>query len=265
MTGGRAETAPDWLETARGRCDPQALDRLWAAVPEPMRLSRFAESTVPPQYAGAFCHDGTWRGGVDLSHLPDPMRREVAWSVFQIITLGRKIPTPTLSMLVRRLGEAIADRTDQTPVSLLVLSDRDWCQAIGHAVHRRTGRLPAATTMKNIRTLLTGIMRLLVTALDTGPWWHLDQWNPTEDTRIPLRDHEPMGRYSVRFDRIGIPWLRGDPFDSDTAPDQGQRHRPHLRRCLSCRRSSDGPSRTQLSPRPSKADSPLAEIPAHQP
>ena len=24
----------------------------------------------------------------------------------------------------------------------------------------------------------------------------------------PLRDHEPMGRYSVRFDRIGTRWLR---------------------------------------------------------
>ena len=29
-----------------------------------------------------------------------------------------------------------------------------------------------------------------------------------EDNRIPLRDHEPMGRYSVRFDRIGTRWLR---------------------------------------------------------
>jgi hypothetical protein len=62
--------------------------------------------------------------------------------------------------------------------------------------------------MRNIRALLTRMMRLLVTALDTGPWWHLDQGNPAEDTRIALRDHEPMGRYSVRFDRIGTLWLR---------------------------------------------------------
>jgi len=208
VTGGRAEAALDWLEAARGRCDPQALGGLWAAVPETMRLSRFAESTVPPQYAGAFCHDGTWRAGVDLSQLPEPMRREVAWCVFRIIELGGKIPTPSLSMLVRRVGEVIADRAGQAPGSLLELSGRDWCQAIGHAVHRRTGRLPGAATMRNIRALLTRMMRLLVTASDTGPWWQLDQWNPTEDTRIALRDHEPMGRYSVRFDRIGTPWLR---------------------------------------------------------
>ena len=62
--------------------------------------------------------------------------------------------------------------------------------------------------MTTIRRLLTRMMRLLVTASDTGPWWHRDQWNPVEDNRIPLRDHEPMGRYSVRFDRIGTRWLR---------------------------------------------------------
>jgi hypothetical protein len=88
MTGGREQAAVDWLEAARGRCDLQALGGLWAAVPETMRLSRFAESTVPPQYAGAFCHDGTWWAGVDLSGLPELMRQEVTWCVFRIIELG---------------------------------------------------------------------------------------------------------------------------------------------------------------------------------
>jgi integrase len=209
VTGGRAEAAVGWLEVTRGRCDRQALPDLWAAVPEPMRLSCFAESTVPAGYAGAFCHDGPWRSGVDLSVLPEPMRQELAWCVFRIIELGGKIPTPGLSMLARRLGEVVADRVGQAPVpSLLDLSVRDWCQQIQHAVHRRTGRLPAASTMNNIRQLLTRMMRLLVIACDTGPWWHRDQWNPVEDTQIPVRDHEPMGRYSVRFDRIGARWLR---------------------------------------------------------
>jgi integrase len=62
--------------------------------------------------------------------------------------------------------------------------------------------------MTTIRRLLTRMMRLLVTASEAGPWWQRDQWNPVEDNRIPLRDHEPMGRYSVRFDRIGTRWLR---------------------------------------------------------
>src|SRR5574337_112376 len=208
VTGRRGEVRIDWVEAARGRCDPRALERLWAGVPEPMRLSRFAESSVPAQFAGAFCHDGTWRAGVDLSPLPEPMRREVAWCVFRMIELGGKIPTPGLSMLVRRLGEVIADGGGRAPASLLALSVPEWCQQIQRVVHRRSGRLAAATTLTNIRRLLTRMMRLLVTASDTGPWWQRDQWNPVEDNRIPLRDHEPMGRYSVRFDRIDTRWLR---------------------------------------------------------
>lgn len=191
-----------------GRCDRKALEDLWAGVPEPMRLSRFAEATVPVKYAGAFCHDGTWRAGVDLSGLPEPMRREVAWGVFRIIELGGKIPTPGLSMLVRRLGEVTTGPAGRASASLLGLSVREWCQQIQRAAHRRTGRLPPASTTNTIRALLTRMMRLLVTALDTGPWWHREQWNPVEDARIPLRDHEPMGRYAVRFSPIGLPWLR---------------------------------------------------------
>jgi hypothetical protein len=130
VTGSRGQTALDLLESARGRADPQALEALWSALPGPMRLSRFAPGTVPPQYASAFCHGGTWRAGVDLSHLPDPMRREVAWCIFRIIELGGTIPTPALSMLVRRLGEVITDQPGRAPASLLGMAGRDWCQQI---------------------------------------------------------------------------------------------------------------------------------------
>ena len=83
-----------------------------------MRLFRFAPDTVPPQYASAFCDDGTWRAGVDLSHLPEPMRREVAWCIFWIIDLGGTIPTPGLSMLVRpRISEiCLLDRDPLLPL-----------------------------------------------------------------------------------------------------------------------------------------------------
>ena len=111
-------------------------------------------------------------------------------------------------MKVAKAKGRIADRAGRAPASLLGLPVPEWCQQIRRVVHRRSGRLPAATTMTTIRRLLTRMMRLLVTASDTGPWWQRDQWNPVEDNRIPLRDHEPMGRYSVRFDRIGTRWLR---------------------------------------------------------
>ncbi len=208
VTGRQAQSAVDWLEAARPSCDRQVLEGLWAAVPEPMRLSCFAASTVPAAYAGGFCQDGTWRAGVDLSGLPEPVRRELTWCVFRIIELGGKIPTPTMGMLVRRLGEVITDHRRAPLASLLDLSVREWCQQIQHAVHRRTGRLPAAITMNNLRRVLTRVMRLLVIACDTGPWWQRDRWNPVEDSRIPLREHEPMGRYAVGFDRIEARWLR---------------------------------------------------------
>jgi hypothetical protein len=153
VTGARRQSALELIEAACGRADPQALEALWTAVPEQMRLLRFAPDTVPPQYAGAFCHDGTWRAVVDLSHLPEPMRREVAWCIFRIINLGGTIPTPALSMLVRRLGEVIAGQPGRAPVSLLGMAGRDWCQQIQHAAHRRTGRLPASATMTGIRAL----------------------------------------------------------------------------------------------------------------
>jgi len=208
VTGRSAPTTVGWWEEARGHCDPSVLEGLWATVPPLMRLTCFSPATVPAQYAGAFCQDGTWRAGIDLSTLPEPMRREVAWCVFRIIELGGKIPTPGLSMLVHRLGEVLADRGDRASTSLLGLSGRDWCQQIQHAVHRRAGRLPAPTTMRTIRGLLTRMLRLLATALDTGPWWQREAWNPVEDSRIPLREHEPMGRYTVRFDAIATGWLR---------------------------------------------------------
>ena len=169
----------------------------------------FAESSVPAEYAGAFCHDGPWRAGVDLSPLPEPMRREVAWCVFRIIELGGKIDvTHMRACWLRRLGEVIADRGGRAPASLLGLSPRGVVPtdpACGAPPQRAAAGGCHVTT---IRRLLTRMMRLLGRASDTGPWWQRDQWNPVEDTRIPLRDHEPMGRYSVQFDRIGTRWLR---------------------------------------------------------
>ncbi|MET3142800.1 UNVERIFIED_ORG: integrase [Arthrobacter sp. UYEF2] len=205
---GHESAAADWIEDARSRCDLHAFTQLWAQVPESMRLPELAASTVPPQYAGAFCQDGTFRAGVDLTALPEPMRRELLWCVCRIIGLGQKVPTPALSILVRRLGEAVADYPAQRLCSLLELSGTDWCQRFSHGVHRRTGRLPATATTKQVRVLLSRMMRLLVTALDTGPWWQRDRWDPVEEPRIPLREHEPMGRYAVRFDTISTGWLR---------------------------------------------------------
>ena len=136
------EARPAALETARGRYQRQAAGRLWAVIPAGMRLSRFHASTVPDQYRNAFVDSSDWRAGIDLSGLPEPMRRELAWCVFRIIELGGKVRTPALGMLVRRLGEVIADLGAGAPSSLTGLPAETWLREISLAVHRRTGQLP---------------------------------------------------------------------------------------------------------------------------
>ena len=217
VTGGHAAHA------AAGRYDPRALEALWASLPGQMRLSCFSEASVPPQYAGAFIHGRrSWRE-VDLSHLPGPMRREMAWSVFRMIELGGKVPAAGLAQLAGRLGEVIAGYPPgRAPASLLDLTVPEWCQQIGHAWHRRTGRLPAPETARHLRNALTRMTRLLAIALDPGPWWQQERWSPVEDRRIPVREHEPMGRLTARFDQITLAWLRrGLQWHCKTALETG--------------------------------------------
>jgi len=189
--------------------DLPSLASLLAALPGPMRQPRFAPASLPPRFAGAIRHGGPGRE-VDLSPLPARMRQETAWCLFRIIEIGGTVAVPAVNMLARRLGEAVADHEDGRgqPASLLDLPVQEWTRRIAHAVHRRTGRLPAATTIRNTASLLARVTGLLSAALDTGPWWRRDEWNPVEDGRIPLREHEPMGRYTVRFGQITTGWLR---------------------------------------------------------
>ena len=85
---------------------------------------------------------------MDLSQLPEPMRREVAWCVFRIIELGGKIPTPGLSLLVCWLGEAIGQSAGRG-AGLLARTARAGTGANRSSVRRTAAASgpPAATTM----------------------------------------------------------------------------------------------------------------------
>src|SRR6266542_2433509 len=205
---GTDDALPVALETARGRRQGQVADRLWAATPAGMRLSRFHASTVPDQYRNAFVNSSDWRAGIDLSGLPARMRRELAWCVFQIIELGGKVPTPTLGMLARRLSEVIADLGAEAPASLTGLPAETWLREISLAVHRRTGQLPGTWSVKHLRGMLLRFLQLLAAAADDRPWWQREMWKPAEDARIPLRKHEPRRNDTLNFGRITVPWLR---------------------------------------------------------
>jgi len=191
--------------------DLPSLASLQAALPAPMRQPRFAAASLPPRFASAIRHGGSGQE-IDLSPLPARMRQETAWCLFRIIEIGGTVAVPAVNMLARRLGEVIADRgADRggpVPASLLDFPVPDWSRQVAHAVHRRTGQLPAPATARNLGSLLARMTGLLAVSLDTGPWWQRDDWNPVEDGRIPLREHEPMGRYTVRFGQITTGWLR---------------------------------------------------------
>ena len=75
-------------------------------------------------------------------------------------------------------------------------------------MQRRTGALPAASTLNSLRCNLLRCYRQLWTAYDPRPWWQHEVWDPTLDARIPQRAHEPLGRLPVNFLRVHTSWLR---------------------------------------------------------
>jgi integrase len=136
------------------------------------------------------------------------MRQEVTWCMVRIIELGGRVQMPGTVMLARRLTEITADRTAGAPQSLMDLPARVWLQQIPLAMHRRRGRLPAPSSVMQMRQVLLRFLWLLDLAYDTGPWWQRESWQPVEDHRIPVRQHEPQGRQAIHFHRITAGWLR---------------------------------------------------------
>jgi integrase len=208
VNGISAEELMDCWEAAGSAHDAGILSRLWAAVPPEMQLPRLSADTVPGRYRGGFAGDGRAYPVVDVSGLPGPMRQEVTWCVFRIIELGGRVQMPGTVMLARRLTEITADHGAEAPRSLREWAARAWLQQIPLAVHRRRGKLPAPSSLTQMRQVLLRFLWLLDLAYDTGPWWQRESWHPVEDHRIPVREHEPQGRQAIHFHRITAPWLR---------------------------------------------------------
>lgn len=208
MNGITAEELMDCWETSGSAYDAQILTRLWASVPPEMRLPRLSADAVPGRYRGGFAEGGRQREVVDAGALPGPMRQEVTWCMFRIIELGGRVQMPGTVMLARRLTEITAGHAAGAPRSLMDLPARTWLQQIPLAVHRRRGKLPAPSSVTQMRQVLLRFLWLLGLAYDTRPWWQRESWHPVEDPRIPLREHEPLGRQAIHFHRITAPWLR---------------------------------------------------------
>jgi len=206
VTGAPPDPAPGRSSLVAGY-RPEILHGLWEALPPGMRLTYFSAGTVPEEFRGGLAHQRGRPAGVDLSGLPAPMRQELAWCVFRIIEQGGKLDVTHMRALVRRLDEVISDLGHAAPDSLTGLAPRDWQHQFVLAVRRRTGVLPSAASVSDIRQMLNRCWRLLSSAYDTRPWWQREAWNPALDSRIPLRAHEPR-RHAVNFGQITTGWLR---------------------------------------------------------
>ena len=207
VNGISAEELMDCWEAAGCGYDAAVLGCLWASVPPEMRLPRLSADTVPDRYRGGFAEGGRSREVVDVSALPGPMRQEMTWCMFRIIELGGRVQMPGTVMLVRRLTEITAAGGAGAPRSLMDLPARTWLQQIPLAVHRRRGKLPAPSSVTQMRQVLLRFVWLLDLAYDTRPWWQRESWHPVEDPRVPVRQHEPLGRQAIHFHRIAAPWL----------------------------------------------------------
>src|SRR6266568_2783132 len=208
VNGISGEELMDCWEAAGCSHDAAVLARLWASVPPGMRLPALSADTVPDRYRGGFAGDGTSYPAADVSALPWPVRQEVTWCIFRVIELGGRVQLPGTVMLMRRLSEITAGHRAGSPRSLMDLPARAWLQEIPLAVHRRRGKLPAPSSITAMRQVLLRFLWLLDLAYDTRPWWQRESWHPVEDHRIPVREHEPLGRQAVHFHRITTPWLR---------------------------------------------------------
>jgi integrase len=195
-----------------GAGDLSGPDRLWGQVPEGLRQPRLPEGGIPEEYRSGFrYYRDTGRTPVDLSVLPDGLRKEITWCMFRIVDLGGVIGMSTASAVVRMLGAAAAgDAGPAGPsqVSLLDAGVQEWCQRIRAGYCRDSGQFPSPGTMGRLACELQRYYRVLEAAYDTRDWWQREVWRPAEDPRIPQRDHEPRGRESISFTRFTAPWLR---------------------------------------------------------
>ncbi|HEY5840914.1 MAG TPA: site-specific integrase [Mycobacterium sp.] len=193
---------------AVGGYRPEVLQALWESIPTGMRLTCFSPDTVPREYRGGLGEKRGRSTALDLSAVPEPIRTELAWCVFRIIDQGGRVDIGHMRMLARRLSDVISDLGPGAPTSLIGLSVRDWEHQMTRSRQRRAGALPAPGTARDLSQQLRRCYRLLSVAYDPRPWWRLEVWDPSIDSRIPQRLHEPHGRLACYFDRIATGWLR---------------------------------------------------------
>jgi hypothetical protein len=87
-----ADAGPEFLEAAVGGHRRAVLDALWETVPTIMRSAQLSLRELPEEYSSAFAWSRMHGFTIDLSLLPQTLRRELAWCMFRTIERGHAGP-----------------------------------------------------------------------------------------------------------------------------------------------------------------------------
>jgi len=195
MTGER----PRLLHPAE-QLDP--VERLWRELPELWR-----GPIIGPGIEGwrKISENGERR--LDLTGLPDPFPKELAWMARWQAADGTRSSVLAMNQLANILRRAIREG-HPVPASML---DMDWDTASalqGWFYATRWGRLAPHGSRARLRVVFRFARLALLARCSDSPWWTLDYWHPRCDPRIPLSTREPLAQYGCSPGDIDVRWLR---------------------------------------------------------
>ncbi|MGH3199796.1 MAG: hypothetical protein ACRDNT_28630, partial [Streptosporangiaceae bacterium] len=183
-----------------GAEDP--VGRLWRDLPELWR-----GPVIGPGIEGWAKISENGERRLDLTGLPDPFPRELAWMAHWQAADGTRSSVLAMNQLANILRRAAREH-HPFPGSML---DMDWEAASalqGWFYATRWGRLPPHGCRGRLRVVFRFARLALLARCTDGPWWALDDWHPRCDPRIPLSAREPQANYGCSPGQITQPWLR---------------------------------------------------------
>jgi hypothetical protein len=181
---------------------PDPVERLWQELPELWR-----GPIIGPGIDGwkKISENGERR--LDLTGLPDPFPKELAWMAHWQAGDGTRSSVLAMNQLAYILRRAIRE-DHPLPSSML---DMDWETASvlqGWFYATRWGRFAPHGSRSRLRVIFRFARLALLAHCSDEPWWDLDYWHPRCDPRIPLTAREPMGHYGCSPGDIKVLWLR---------------------------------------------------------
>jgi integrase len=178
------------------------VDRLWRELP-----GQWRGPVIGPGIEGWTGYSENGERRLDLTGLPEPFPRELAWMAHWQAGDGTRSSVLAMNQLANIVRLAVRER-HPFPGSMLEL---DWeaAEALqGWFYARRWGRLPPHGSRSRLRVVFRFARLALLARCSDGPWWTLDDWNPRCDPRIPLSPREPLANWGCSPGQITQAWLR---------------------------------------------------------